>query len=76
MASDPFCDSVGKARAQTFSQWSGVDFSFSVPGEVTSRLLSAGVPIMAQWVKNPTCLHEDAGLIPGLAQWVKDPALP
>ena len=35
-----------------------------------------GVPVVAQWLTDPTRNHEVAGLIPGLAQWANDLALP
>ena len=34
-----------------------------------------GVPVVVQWLMNPTRIHEDEGWIPGLVQWVMDPVL-
>ena len=58
-------------------------------GNQKKEKCDAGIPTVAQWVKNLTAasshhgswetnltsIHGDTGSIPGLAQWVKDPAL-
>ena len=44
--------------------------------KIIRKTVGMGVPIVAQWLMNPTRNHEVAGLVPALAQWVKDPALP
>ena len=36
----------------------------------------SGVPVMSQWLTNPTRNYEVVGSTPGLAQWVRDSALP
>ena len=40
------------------------------------HILAIGVPVVAQWLTNPTRNHEVAGSVPALAQWVNDLALP
>ena len=40
------------------------------------KITRGGVPVVAQWLTNPTRNHEVAGSVPALAQWVNDPALP
>ena len=39
-------------------------------------MLTYGVPVLVQWLANPTGKDEVVGSIPSLAQWVEDLELP
>ena len=53
-----------------------VSLAYSFLGIVTTLKVKYGVPVVAQWLTNPTRNREVVGSVPGLAQRVKDPALP
>ena len=46
------------------------------PQRLVLKKACPGVPIMAQWLANPTKNPEVVGSVPALAQWVGDLALP
>ena len=59
-------------------QWWELDLwprNFCMP-QIQPKKKKKGVPVLAQWLTNPTRNHEVEGLITGLAQWVKDLVLP
>ena len=57
--------------------WGDLALGDSVPDcRSLIKDVKIGVPIVAQWLTNPTRNDEVVGLIPGLTQWVKDSVLP
>ena len=46
------------------------------PPPCALKMVKTGVPVVAQWLTNPTRNLAVAGSVPALAQCVNDPALP
>ena len=68
------CRSRGHSVAYVWSLAWGLPHALGVARR--KKLKTFGDPVVAQWLTNPTSIHEDVGSIPGLAQWVKNLAVP
>ena len=64
-------------RATTLGSYTvQVGMCEAIEGRGCLEEMCGGVPVVAQWLTNPTRNHGVSGSIPDLAQWVIDPAFP
>ena len=58
------------------TSWFLVRFISTAPWQELLKNILYTVSVVAQWVKNPTSIHENGGSICGLSQGVKDLEVP
>ena len=76
-APPPPCTWITLDRGPWAAGWQGASCPLTLPlANVRLPKAGAGVPVVAQWLTNPTKNHKITGSIPALAQWVDDLALP
>ena len=57
-----------KGRQKTLPQSADTQLPLA---QINPHAKVAGVPVVAQWLTNPTRIHEVEGSTPGLAQWLR-----
>ena len=74
ISTKPYAFQKKQEHTQINTIWGEALWMSSSSGQEVVKLTGEkrhGVPLLAQWVKDLTSIHEDVGLIPRLAQWVK-----
>ena len=73
----PMLDLLAEKAEQFSTHMIESTFVHSSSLTIPFRKIPSGVPVVAQWLTNPTRNRGVSGsILPGLAQWVEDPMLP
>ena len=72
LPTDEWINKVHSHTAEYYLAIKRNEIRFMLQYRSTLKTYYRGVPVVAQWLSNPTRNHEIVGSIPDLAQWVKD----